>query len=136
MRLTRFVIESVERKESVAELLKFGDWEKKHPEKRKEFHYTIFGDDGKTYLYHSWKTPVRLVRGQIIRCFSSEVNFSKEDGRFKIEYHSLYKGPFLTKYIFEKAIQDYIGRSQKRIAADQEEIERLEKLKATSPEVA
>ena len=77
------------------------------------------------------------MKGQTIRCFSSQSIYSKKDENFKIEYHSLYKGPFLTEYMFEKAIEDYIGRHRESIDLESKEIERLRKLKATpSTEVA
>ena len=138
MRPTKFTIVSVDRKKSLAKFFSFGDWGLKHPQKRKRFDYTILGDDGNTYHHYQYKTSVRLMKGQIVRCFSSQQKYrDEEDGHWKIEYHSLYKGPFLTEYMFEKAIEDYIGRHRKSIDWEMKEIERLEKLKATpSTEVA
>ena len=123
--LRKFTIQSVQRKESIAKLYSFGGT----LEKRKEFFYTLVGDDEKIYFYHRWITPQRLTKGQTIRCWAKQRTFGEEEVKeFDIAYHSLYKCSIFSDYLFEKAVKDYIQRTQRQKEWNEREIERLKGL--------
>lgn len=127
--LRKFTIQSVQKEESVVGLYSFGDWKEKHPQKRKEFHYTLNGNDGKTYFYHCLINPQHFTKGQTIRCWAKQKNLSEKDPKeFDIVFHSLYKRYIFSEYLFKKAVEDYIKKAEETIDWYKKEIERLKSL--------
>ena len=125
--LRKFLISSIQRKEGIAKLYSLGGW--KNPEKRKEFFYTLEGNDEKTYFYHCYKVPQRFTQGQIVRCWTETRDWEKEEPTtFDICYHHKYKVAIFSDYLFDKAVKDYIERAEKAIEWHKKEIERLKAL--------
>jgi hypothetical protein len=135
MELCKFTVTSVTRTERIAVLHSLGDWN--HPEKRKEFNYVIIGDDGYTYYMHGWRKPIRIVKGQIIKCLRGRsLGGDHRNHNYSIEYHKeATNGYFFSDYMFEKKIDFWVGRHKETIDWNIKEISRLENLKtkATAP---
>lgn len=129
MILTRFSIESIARKDGMSTYYRGLDFTKKLH--MKEFLYTITGNDGNTYHLHSYRTKVRLTTGQELRCF---VSGNGQDRRYRVEYSRPHGGYFMSKYMFEKALENEVRKCREYIERHDVEITRLEKLKDPSPE--
>lgn len=125
MQLRKFIVVKIERQKELTRFISLGTMKPK-PRKHQTFRfsYTMTGDDGITYYYHTYHKPKRITIGKTIRCFVQR----RTDNSFDISYHPMYKKGLLTPHLFKKAVQDYLERHQKSIAFYQGEIKRLKSL--------
>jgi len=125
MELRKFTIQNVSRKSGIATM--YSGFDFKHPYKRKEFNYTLIGNDGKTYYDHCYDKPKRYVENQIIRCWAERRgHLENEPKEYNLQYHSFYKTKLFTEYLFRKAVQDYIKCHKRSIERYKLEIKRLQ----------
>lgn len=125
MKLTKFLVKEVQEEINELDSYSFGDWGHKHPHKLRRWNYVIQGQDGNEYYLYSYQ-PEKIYRNMELRCFVRERY--KEEKKYSIEYHHLYKANILSPLLFRKAKEDYIQRAKRDIKFWDEELKRLETL--------
>ena len=127
MKLEKFVVASVECKESDGQSFSFGDWGMKHPHKFKEYFYTITSTDNVIYKQLVYRKKQKIKEGDTIMCFYEDYLGS---GEKRIKYDRKYlPQKYFCQIDFDKLIDQRIERCLENIKFEEEEIARLEKLK-------
>ncbi len=120
MKLIKFLVKEVQ--EEANEITPYS-FSGRKVHKIKRWDYIIKDENGNEYYLYSHK-PERICRNMELRCFVQE----REDKRFNIEYHSLYKTKLLSPLLFREAKENYIQRAKHEIEFWQKELQRLEQL--------
>ena len=123
MKLIKFLVKEVQEEMNELKAYSFGDWKNKSPHKINQWNYVIQGQDGNEYYLYSYRSE-KIYRNSELRCFVKE----RENKKFNIEYHLLYKTKCLSPLLFRKAKEDYIQRAKKGIEFWNKELQRLEAL--------
>ena len=127
MKLEKFVVASVECKESDGESFSFGDWGMKHPHKFKEYFYTITSTDNVIYKQLVYRKKQKIKVGDTIMCFYEDY---LGNGEKRIKYDRKYlPQKYFCKIDFDNLIESRIARCLESIEFEKQEIARLEKLK-------
>jgi hypothetical protein len=131
MRLEKFIVKEIKKKMDILELFSLNDWGHKHPEKRKRYEYEILGENGITYFYPKYRTPVKIKIGQTIKCLVENLNaMGEKDDRWTIRYDKRYlKDSFFSENDWILAVRYFISRREEDIKFSEKEIERLNSIK-------